>query len=177
MTLSTLYRVGTLGALNAKEVETHLSEIFRSRKNKYDILIGDMNLDTVNWLTNSTFNNVHSSFTNPFNELGLSQLIHEPTHKCGKTLDILLSDFPHKIDSLNVKSLGTYVNSDHSPIIFSFRTYVKRAKIASRSIYNFKRANWEQLNSDHSRVDWLFLLDSKEIEIGWNVFKDKFLHL
>ena len=48
MTLSTLYRVGTLGALNAKEVETHLSEIFRSRKYKYNILIGDMNLDTVN---------------------------------------------------------------------------------------------------------------------------------
>ena len=105
-----------------------------------------MNLDTVNWLTNSTSNNVHSSFTNLFNELGLSQLIHEPTHKCGKTLDILLSDFPHKIDSLNVKSPGTYVNSDHSPIIFSFRTYVKRAKIASRSICNFKRANWPQLN-------------------------------
>ena len=107
----------------------------------------------------------------------MSQLIHEPTHKCGKTLDILLSDFLAKIDSLKVKSPGTYVNSDDSPIIFSFQTYVKRAKIASRSIYNFKRANWEQLNSDLSRVDWLFLLDSKEIEIGWNIFKGKFLHL
>ena len=94
-----------------------------------------------------------------------------------KTLDILLSDFPAKIDSLKVKSPGTYVNSDHSPIIFSFQTYVNRAKIASRGIYNFKRANWEQLNSDLSRVDWLFLLDSKEIEIGWNIFKGKFLHL
>ena len=78
---STLYRVGTLGNLNAKEVETHFTRIFRSRKYKYNFIIGDMNLDSINWLYNSASNAVHSSFINLFNELGLTQFISKPTHK------------------------------------------------------------------------------------------------
>ena len=34
---------------------------------------------------------------------------------------------------------------------------------------------WAQLNNDLSRVDWLHLLGSNEIEMGWNIFKNKFL--
>ena len=49
-TFSTLYRVGTLGNLNAKEVETHFTRIFRSRKYKCNFIIGDMNLNSINWL-------------------------------------------------------------------------------------------------------------------------------
>ena len=92
LTLSTLYRVGTLGNYNAKEIETRFINIFRSKKYKYNIIVGDMNLDSVNWLTNSASNSVHTSFINLFNDLGMSQLIHEATHKGGKTLDVLLSD-------------------------------------------------------------------------------------
>ena len=69
LTLSTLYRVGTLGNYNAKEIETHFINIFRSKKYKYNIIVGDMNLDSVNWLTNSASNSVHTSFINLFNDL------------------------------------------------------------------------------------------------------------
>ena len=69
LTLSTLYRVGTLGNYNAKEIETHFINIFRSKKYKYNIIVGDMNLDSVNWLTNSASDRVHTSFINHFNDL------------------------------------------------------------------------------------------------------------
>ena len=90
LTVSTLYRVGTLGNFNANEVASHFTNIFSSKKCKYNFIVGDMNLNTVNWLSNSTFNRVHTSFISLFNDLGLSQLIHEATHKGGKILDVLL---------------------------------------------------------------------------------------
>ena len=175
LTASTLYRVGTLGNFNAKEVATHFTKIFNSKKYKYNFIVGDMNLDTVNWLSNSTSNRVHTSFINLFDDLGLSQLIHEATHKGGKILDVLLCDSPDFIRNLKVEIPGTFVSSDHSPITFSINAFVRKVKAAKHSIYNFKKANWAQLNNDLSRVDWLHLLGSNEVEMGWNIFKNKFL--
>ena len=173
----TLYRVGTLGNLNAKEVETHFTRIFSSRKYKCNFIIGDMNLDSINWLYNSASNAVHSSFINLFNELGLTQLISKSTHKGGKILDILLSDNPDLIENLNIELPGAFVSSDHSPITFSIRAFVKRAKVAKRKIYNFKKANWPQLNNEISRVNWHHLIGNNEVETGWKIFKNKFLSL
>ena len=136
-----------------------------------------MNLDTVNWLSNSTSNRVQTSFMSLFDDLGLSQLIHEATHKGGKILDVLSCDSLDIIRNLKVEFPGTFVNSDHSPITFTINTFVRKVKSAKRSIYNFKNANWAQLNSELSRVDWLHLLGSSEVEIGWNIFKNKFLAL
>ena len=138
-------------------------------------IVGDMNLDTVNWLSNSTSNRVHTSFINLFDDLGLSQLIHEATHKGGKILDVLLCDSPDIIRNLKVENPGTFVSSDHSPITFSINAFVRKVKAAKRSIYNFKKANWVQLNNELCRVDWLHLLGSNEVEMGWNIFKNKFL--
>ena len=177
LTVSTLYRVGTLGNFNANEVASHFTNIFSSKKYKYNFIVGDMNLDTVNWLSNSTSNRVHTSFISLFNDLGLSQLTHEATHKGGKILDVLLCDSLDIIRNLKVEFPGTFVNSDHSPITFTINTIVRKVKSAKRSIYNFKKANWAQLNSELSRVDWLHLLGSNEVKIGWNIFKNKFLAL
>ena len=175
LTVSTLYRVGTLGNFNAKEVATHFTKIFNSKKYKYNFIVGDMNLDTVNWLSNSTSNRVHTSLINLFDDLGLSQLIHEATHKGGKILEVLLCDSPDFIRNLKVEIPGTFVSSDHSPISFSINAFARKVKAAKHSIYNFKKANWAQLNNDLSRVDWLHLLGSNEVEMGWNIFKNKFL--
>ena len=136
-----------------------------------------MNLDSINWLYNSASNAVHSSFINLFNELGLTQLISKPTHKGGKILDILLSDNPDLIENLNIELPGTFDSSDHSPITFSICALVKRTKVAKRKIYNFKKANWPQLNNEISRVDWHHLIGNSEVETGWKIFKNKFLSL
>ena len=86
LTVSTLYRVGTLGNFNAKEVATHFTKIFNSKKYKCNFIVGDMNLDTVNWLSNSTSNRVHTSFINLFDDLGLSNLFMKPLIKVEKSL-------------------------------------------------------------------------------------------
>ena len=107
----------------------------------------------------------------------MSQLIYEATHKGEKTLDVLLSDNPDVIENIKVNLPGTFLSSDHSPITSSVRTCIRRIKAAKRSIYNFKKANWAQLNNDLSRVDWFHLIGNDEVETGWNIFKNKFLAL
>ena len=101
----------------------------------------------------------------------MSQLIHEATHKGGKTLDVLLSDNPDFIENINVNLPGSFVTSDHSPITFSIRTCARRIKAAKCSIYNFKKGNWVQLNNDLSRFDWPHSIGSSEVETGWKILR------
>ena len=66
ISISTHYRVGTLGVTSFNEVKQHLHNIFRSKKYKNNFIVGDMNLESVNWHTNSSNNNLQSSSCKPF---------------------------------------------------------------------------------------------------------------
>ena len=171
--ISTLYRVGTLGRANLMEVEKHLFEIFRSRKYKHNFIVGDLNLESVDWHRNTASNNTHTQYINLLCDLGLSQLILHPTHRSGNTLDILLSDSSHLVQNLEVMPIGAHINLDHSPLKFLIHTHIKRNKISKRTIYNYKRANYTALNNDLNRNDWNYLLDSTEVGLGWSIFKTK----
>ena len=57
------------------------------------------------------------------------------------------------------------------------RTFIKRQIARKRCIYNFKKAERKSLNIDLSRVDWHFILDNSEPDIGWDIFKNKFASL
>ena len=89
-----------------------------------------MNLESVNRHANSSNNNLQSSHVSLFTDIGVLQLIFEPTHRSGNILDILLSD-PH----------GCFTYSDHSPLTFGIRTFIKRQIARKICIYNFKKAD------------------------------------
>ena len=177
ISISTHYRVGTLGVTSFNEVKQHLHNIFRSKKYKNNFIVGDMNLESVNWHTNSSNNNLQSSYVSLFADIGVSQLIFEPTHRSGNILDILLTDTPDLMDNIAVHPHGCFTYSDHSPLTFGIRTFIKRQIARKRCIYNFKKADWKSLNIDLSRVDWHFILDNSEPDIGWDIFKNKFVSL
>ena len=67
----------------------YYSSIFASKKYKHTYIIGDLNLEPVNWENNSSSDNTQSLFLDLFNNLGLTQLINSPTHRHGNILDIL----------------------------------------------------------------------------------------
>ena len=64
ISITTLYRVGTLGNANFKQVEKHLFDILRSQKYKHNFIAGDFNLDSVDWHRNTASNNTHIPFLN-----------------------------------------------------------------------------------------------------------------
>ena len=56
-----------------------------------------MNLDSIDWIQNTSSTSLHREFLNTFGNNNLSQLITSPTHCLGNTLDILLSDKPSTV--------------------------------------------------------------------------------
>ena len=130
-----------------------------------------------NWHNNTSNDNLQSSYVNLFADLGVLQQILEPTHRCGNTLDLLLSDTPDIVHDIMVHHPGSFINSDHSPLTFGIRTFIKRKKASKRSIYYYKKATWKDLNRDLNRVDWHLIINNEEPDTSWNIFRTKFLLL
>ena len=175
--LSTVYRVGTLGKDNFLNLQKHFNSISASNRFKYSYIIGDFNLDSINWNRNCASHSTHSLFLNLFNNLGLSQLIHSPTHKHGSVLDILLTDSPDMLEDVYVHDPGSFIYSDHSPVTFSIKAFLKIPKSIKRTIHNYKKANWHSLNQDLSRIDWEHLFGQSDIHDAWSIFKNKLTSL
>ena len=179
--LSTAYRVGTLGKDNFLNLQKHFNSISAANRFKYSYIIGDFNLDSINWNRNCASHSTHSLFLNLFNNLGLSQLIHSPTHKHSNVLDILLTvtDSPDMLEDIYVHDPGSFICSDHSPCTFTFsiKAFLKIPKSIKRTIHNYKKANWHSLNQDLSRIDWEHLFGQSDIHDAWSIFKNKLTSL
>ena len=90
--LTTCYRVGTLGEENLNEIDKHLKSIATRKKYKMHIVIGDFNLPSISWSNGYSSIELERRFIDLFNNLGLTQLINQPTHEKGGTLDLLFSN-------------------------------------------------------------------------------------
>ena len=166
--ISTCYRVGTLGSENCHQITTALTKLLRKKKLKKFFLIGDLNLRTINWESNSCTNRTEQMFLDEFIHLGLLQCIKSPTHVKGNILDVLLTNSENHI---NILTSNVMCKSDHFAISFALKLKFKRKKPLEIKTYNYKRANWEALNRDLSNINWLLVLDSQEPDIAWSNFK------
>ena len=106
-----------------------------------------------------------------FNNLGMDQLINEPTHKLGNILDLLLTDDPRLISNVNVNGSWNLCKSDHFPITFHVNLRAKKRQQAERKVNNFKCANWDSINLHLSLTNWDNLLSDNDIEACWSNFK------
>ena len=170
--ISTCYRVGTLGATNYHEIINTLQKLLRKKKLKKFFLIGDFNLRCANWEANLSSNSIEQMFLDGFLRLGLIQCVTSPTHFKNNILDILLTNSDNSISNIKVLSDQEWCKSDHFAVTFEIKLRVDRKKPQKTRSFNFKRANWEQLNIDLNIVDWLSFLDSLEPDLAWNNFKE-----
>ena len=170
--ICTLYRVGTLGMSHYTKVQTYLQTLVRHRGISNFSLIGDLNLSKTNWNTLESTCAVEQCFVDMFSDLGLTQLVNQPTHNKGNTLDVVLTNFPCNISNLKVLDRDYICKSDHHGITFQVKAKAKREKSIKREIYNFKKANWTKLNENLSNLNWRRLLHTNNsIEHTWKIFK------
>ena len=174
---STLYRVGTLGAENFHEVDRHLRYLFKSKPNAHHILMGDFNLSKTKWPSGLTNCHTEKRFIDLFEDLNLEQLIHSPTHKDGKILDLLLTNQPYITCDLNIHPSGTVCNSDHYSIGFKVNLQCKRLKSPKRKIYNLKKADFKSINNELDSIPWNFFLDYDNINSSLEKFEDIFFSI
>ena len=171
--ITTLYRVGTLGVENLKEVSRHLRALFKSKKNSNHVLIGDFNLSSTRWPSGSTSCSIEREFADLFHDLNLEQLISCPTHKDGKILDLLLTNQPSIITNIDVHPLGNVCTSDHKSISFKINLKFKRLKSVKRKIYNMKKADFKSINNELGKVPWEYILDFDDINKSLEKFEDE----
>ena len=171
----TVYRVGTLGKQNHESVIQSIKSFYQGRCLKKVFMIGDFNLSSIVWPLNdnssSSTDRIERLFVESFNELGLYQCVTDPTHIKGKTLDLLLTNQKPIVTDIEVEKHAQICKSDHYPISFKVNVKTKNKIPPKRKIYNFKRANWDQLNRDLREVPWSALIDCTDPESAWKNFK------
>ena len=171
--ISTCYRVGTLEDKNHGEIDKFIRHIATNKKLVNHIIVGDFNLNKTQWPEGISSNNLQTQFLDTFEDVGLTQLIQEPTHIEGNTLDLLFSDLPNIVDNVKVLEHNQCCKSDHFAITFTLTYNIKRIKATKRRIYNYTKANWEQLNRDLKYVKWDRLITDRSSTLNsWNIFKD-----
>ena len=171
LSLCTFYRTKTCGLRNHDNIQKYLSSI-RGRGSNEMLLIGDINMPDTDWEALSSTNNVEQQLVNTFSDLGLTQLIDEPTHIHGNTLDYVLTSNPSNISNIKVDSNSLVCESDHFQISFDIMSKVKHKKLPKREISNLKRADWESLNNDFNQENWYnLLLQNNDSEHAYGIFK------
>ena len=174
--LCSYYRVGTLGIDNHNEIKNFVKKA-RSRRGVTGIVIaGDLNMSKTVWDSYSSTDNIEQLFLDSFVNFGLDQLINVPTHKHGNTLDLVLTDKPALISNKFVSEEKMPCKSDHFCVSFNINCSFKRIKLPKREVYNFKRANWDALNSDLNSIDWDTKLQG-DIHQAWHSFKETMFNL
>ena len=119
----------------------------RKRGVKDFVLIGDFNLPKINWSNLSSTMSLEQDFLHVFAENSLLQRIVDPTHYRGNTLDLLLTQSNRFVDNITVHKDNILCKSDHYLITFDISLKCKRKKMTKRESYNYKKANWERLNT------------------------------
>ena len=171
--ISTFYRVGNLGPENFDHFKHYMTELALANKMTKHIIIGDFNFPEINWPDPATSCQLHEKFVNfLIGDLGHTQLISEPTHKSGNTLDLLFTNIPNHIKNTHVMDKNEFCHSDHFAIEFCIDIAIKYKAIPKREIFNYNRADFQSLNNDISNVDWDHVFSCNDPCIAWDRFKN-----
>ena len=106
----------------------------------------------------------------------MHQLICQPTHDKGRILDLVLTEKPGLIKDVDILNQHAVCNSDHFGITFKLRMKTKKI-VSKRTIFNYKKANWDGLNRDLNSIRWEQHLKYSEANLGWEKFKHILFHL
>ena len=151
-----------------------LSENIRWAKFNYPevILVGDFNMPSIDWSTENASNQMGEEFIQILDELGMEQLVNQPTRfrhgQVPSLLDLLVTNIPSCIDKIDMKS--PFGNSDHCVISFNvINMYIEKKTIVHR--YNFHEMDNDQFLNFLSLYDWdVILSESRDLEQSYSEF-------
>ena len=171
--ISTFYRVGNLGLENFESVKKYLTTLASKKKLDKHILIGDLNFPEIKWPETKTSVDLHRKFLELLmTDLGHTQLITEPTHKSGNTLDLLFTNIPNLVNELKILGRNEACSSDHFGITFKIKLDVSLKKTIKRKEYNYSKADWKSLNFDLKKIDWNIVVGKYDLHTSWILFKE-----
>jgi hypothetical protein len=144
-----------------------LVNLIKSTK-KNTVLIGDFNLPDINWVTGESSRRA-TNFVEAVEEAMMVQLVEFPTHIKGNCLDLVLTNMPERI--MEVREAGRLGSSDHVMMEILVKTGVYNG--ATKRVNNWRKADWQGMRSNLSKVDWHRELCGKRADRMWETFKRK----
>ena len=136
------------------------------------VVVGDFNAPDITWSTQSASISTSIQLCNFCHSKNLIQKVHNPTHRQGNILDIILTNSPDRFFDVYVDSSSCTEHSDH--FLISFKCSNHRSNLHSNSnthsqFYNFSRANLPEIDS--FLIDYNFLTHSSDIQSVWSCLK------
>lgn len=158
-----------------KNLIKYTESFWNKLKNVQIILMGDLNLPSVNW-ENETVSCGKSDkkcaelFLKFLDEHLLIQHIEETTRKDLNTLDLIVSNIPSSIHSVTVEKISRKI-SDHDQVncciteIFQAERQPNPQYLPSHPFdeMNFKKANWDEIRENLKLVNW-DILETQNVE-------------
>lgn len=140
-------------------------------------ILGDLNLPDVCWDGYCGVSSISQSFANLAYDLNLVQLVSQPTHRAGSTLDVVLTNTEVFQDVQIVSDLPFSLQSDHYMVLFSITTenHNPQIKKASKQIFNYVAGDWDNTNHYLFSYDFNPCLTSENVEFIWDYIKTAIL--
>ena len=122
----------------------------------------------INWPTLSATSTHAISFCEIVYDCNFYQLVSDPTHIKGNTLDLLLTNDPDRVSSLSLDSSHSTV-LDHYTIslIYTCTSHHHNLTRQSSPSYNFPLADWQGLNNYLGDINFDMYFSSSNIDYIW----------
>ena len=131
------------------------------------IIVGDFNFPDIDWDTLSGHSLASNQFCDLVFQTGLTQLIDQPTHIHGNTLDLLLTNLDDNISHLLINS-DQLLPSDHYCITFSLSISTTTSlKPTSYFTFNYSKGDYHGLCEYLLHFDFSPCYSSHDIEYSY----------
>ena len=132
----------------------------------FNIFIGDFNLPDIDW-TNNCAGRKSCYFLDTVNENFYSQLVDFPTHIKGNILDLVMTNRPDFVNS--IEDIGRLGKSDH--VILKVKVQAKiKFNVTNQSIPNWNKADIPAMMQDMKNIDWADRFHNKSADQNWKDF-------
>lgn len=141
------------------------------------ILVGDFNLPDVDWPTLSSSSSNSISFCDLLFSLNLIQLVQDPTHIQGNTLDLVFTNFQDSLSDPITDQSSCKDLSDHHLITFNVQSQMLHTHHSTPShSLNYSKADLDGLQSHLLDTDLDHCLLQSDANQIWSTIKDTILN-
>ena len=141
------------------------------------IICGDFNLPKIHReLPEETTGIDEIMFTELLSDYFQTQLNTTPT-RGGNVLDLVITSVPNQVEHVTISDpTQNDLITDHSSIVFNLKTSVKPSPSLDRTIFDYRRGDFDGLRSALQSIDLCSIIQSEgDINLNWLQWKDTFL--
>ena len=163
------------------ELKTLFSKI-RDLKYSHILLMGDFNIEEINWVDMSTTvgeDHIAYLFLETVRDCFFYQHVTEPTRireqNTPSVLDLILTNEENMVSNLQyIQGLG---RSDHLVLSFNFNCYVNTTLNPSFKKRNFFKGDYLSINTSLQSINWEVVLNGLDSSQSWSFLAEHLIQL